>query len=150
MTAHGFRLGQVLEHKRRIEEQRQLELQRVVAEQERLSAELRSLQHQLESQIANPSQGWQRAPVNAGKLEAASRYATRLQSLIDQQHALLDEATREVVERRSALMLALQERRSLELLQERQEAAARMEEQRREERVVDELNTARFGLGQGA
>lgn len=150
MTAQGFRLGQVLEHKRRIEEQRQIELQRVVAEQEQLGVELRDLQRRLESQIADYSHRSRLGTVNTTELEAASRYVARLQSLIEQQHALLDAITTEVVERRSALMLALQERRSLELLQERQEAAARIEEQRREERVVDELNTARFGLGQGA
>lgn len=150
MTAQGFRLGQVLEHKRRIEEQRQLELQRVVVQQERLGAELRELQARLEEQVADYSQRSRRGSVNTAELEAASRYAAQLQSLIDQQLALLEEITRDVAERRSALMLALQERRSLELLQERQEATARIEEQRREERVVDELNTARFGLGQGA
>ncbi len=150
MTAQGFRLGQVLEHKRRIEEQRQLALQHVMAEQERLAIELEDLQHRLEAQIAASSDQAQRSSVNAAGLEAASRYAARLQALIDKQHALLEEAAAQVAERRAALMVALQERRSLELLQERQEAAARVEEQRREERVVDELNTARFGLGQGA
>ncbi|MCC6237042.1 MAG: flagellar export protein FliJ [Dehalococcoidia bacterium] len=150
MTAQGFRLGQVLEHKRRIEEQRQLELQRVVAEQERLDIELRELQHRLDTQITDYSQRSGLNTVDAADLEAASRFAARLQSLIEQQYALIEAATAEVAERRSALMVALQERRSLELLQERQEAAARVEEQRREERVVDELNTARFGLGQGA
>ncbi len=150
MTRQGFRLGQVLEHKRRVEEQRQVELQRALTEQERLTLELQDLQHRLDAQIGDYSHRSRLGAVNAAELEAASRYAARLQSLINQQRALLDETRAEVIERRSDLMLALQERRSLEKLQERQAAAARIEEQRREERVVDDLNTARFGLGQGA
>lgn len=150
MATQGFRLGQVLEHKRRIEEQRQIELQRALAEQERIALELDELQYRLDAQIANYSHQSQYGAVNAAELEAASRYAARLQALIEQQRSLLEESKSEAAERRSALMLALQERRSLEMLQERQEAAVRLEEQRREERVIDDLNTARFGLGQGA
>lgn len=147
MTAHGFRLGQVLEHKRRVEEQRQLELQQHLVEQERLAEALHEVQARLEEQIEDVSERARHGSVNAAELEAASRYVSRLQSQLAHQRDLFNAHTSEVTERREALMLALQERRALELLQERQEAAARVDENRREERAVDDLNTARFGLG---
>jgi flagellar FliJ protein len=149
MAAKGFRLGQVLEHKRRLEEQRQLELQQLVAAQEQAARELQELHACLDAQLTTVSDREHNGSVDAAELEVASRYAAHLEQRIQEQGALLDERSAEVAAGRTALVQALQERRSLELLQERQDAAARIEASRREERAVDELNTARFGMGQG-
>lgn len=147
MTKQGFRLGQVLGHKRRIEEQRQLELQRLLAADERLRIELADLHARLESQMNEVAATVRSGTVDAAELEAASRYVARLERLVEQQRVLLVESSAEVAQGRDALLLALQERRALELLQDRQDSAAQLEADRREERAVDDLNSARFGTG---
>lgn len=148
MATQGFRLGQVLEHKRRLEEQRQLELQALVAAEERLQAQLADLRARLDAQLAEVAARVRGGAVNALELEAASLYVSRLESLLDEQRARVAEGAAQVEVGRDALVLALQERRALELLQERQNSAARLESSRREERAVDDVNAARFGSGQ--
>jgi flagellar protein FliJ len=149
MPKRGFRLGQVLDHKRRLEEQRELELQRLVAAEAQLRGELEDLHVRLDSQLGDVAERARAGVVDAAELEAASRYVNRLEGLMEQQRALLADSAAGVAVSRDALVLALQERRALELLQERQDSAARRESNRREERAVDDLNAARFGTGQG-
>ncbi len=150
MAKQGFRLGQVLEHKRRLEEQRQLELQRLVEAETRLRAQLDDLHGRLDAQLEDVATRARTGAVNAAELEAASRYVARLKVLVEEQQALLAESAGEITASRDALVLALQERRALELLQDRQDSAARLASDRREERAVDDLNSARFGKGYGA
>ncbi len=150
MARQGFRLGQVLEHKRRLEEQRQLELQRLVAAEERLRAQLDDLHGRLDAQLEDVATRARSGAVNAAELEAASHYVARLEVLMEEQRALLAESAAEVAASRDALVLALQERRALELLRDRQDSAARLQNDRREERAVDDLNSARFAQGNGA
>ncbi len=150
MAKQGFRLGQVLEHKRRLEEQRQLELQRLVEAETRLRAQLDDLHGRLDAQLEDVATRARSGAVDAAELEAASRYVARLKVLVEEQQALLAESAGEIAASRDALVLALQERRALELLQDRQDSAARLASDRREERAVDDLNSARFGKGHGA
>ena len=147
MSKQGFRLGQVLGHKRRLEEQRQLELQQLLAADERIRIEMEELHARIETQMGDVAERVRSGSVDATELEAASRYVARLERLVAQQQALMDDSAAQVAQGREALILALQERRALELLQERQDSAARVETDRREERAVDDINSARFGTG---
>ncbi len=137
-------------NKRRLEEQRQLELQRLVAAEERLRSALQELHARLDAQLSEVTERARAGALDASELEAASRYVHRLERLAEQQRALLAASTAEVAAGRDALVQALQERRALELLQARQDGAAQLETNRREERAVDDLNAARFEPGRGA
>ncbi|MFN8638387.1 MAG: flagellar export protein FliJ [Dehalococcoidia bacterium] len=146
MPTHGFRLGQVLEHRRRIEEQRELALQQLLAAEDAQRREVEALCARLDAHLAATPEAT-RGVVAAADLEAASLFVTRLQAQLVEERARLAERTSDVEAGRAALREALQERRALELLQERQESAARLEADRREMRAIDDLNAARFEPG---
>lgn len=147
MPIKGFRLGQVLEHRRRVEEQRELELQQLVAAEDAQRREVESVRVRLDAALAPASHDRTRGIIAAADLEAAAQYAVRLQTQLAEEVARLAERASDVESGRALLRAALQDRRALELLQERQDGAARLETERREMRAVDDLNAARFESG---
>lgn len=146
MSTKGFRLGQVLEHRRRVEEQRELELQQLVSAEEAQRREVESVRARLDAHLTNADHEGARGVI-AADLDARVLYANRLQTELAQAIAQLAERASAVAAGRAALRAALQDRRALELLQERQDGAARLEADRRETRALDDLNAARFESG---
>ena len=146
MAQRGFRLGQVLEHKRRLEEQQQLALRGLLAEEQALRASLQDLHSQIEAHVSRVGVKTRDELVDAPAMEDASRYLQQLEALVEQRRADLEESATRVAACRAELVSALQERRALEMLQARQEAEARREADRREAREVDDITSARYSL----
>lgn len=148
MAQRGFRLHQVLEHKRRIEDQKQLELRALLSEEDALRAAIEALHVRVASHVADMGERVKGGLVDPGDLESDERYLEQLEVRVEERRTELAETAVRVAASRAELVTALQERRALELLQERQEAEARREAGRRETREVDDIVSARFVLGQ--
>lgn len=146
MAQRGFRLVQVLEHKRRLEDQKQLELRALLAEEQALRAALLDLHTQIEAHVSSMALRSHAAAVDAAELEGGELYLEHLEALVEQRRAELEESAQRVAACRAELVTALQERRALEMLQARQEAEARREADRREAREVDDIVSARYTL----
>jgi flagellar protein FliJ len=148
MATRGFRLGQVLDLKRRLEDQKQLELRALLAEEQALRAVIQHLRAQIDTHVTSMGARSRSGVVHASDLEDGERYLERLETLVQQRRADLEDSAARVSACRADLVTALQERRALELLQARQEAEARRETDRREAREVDDLVSARYALDQ--
>jgi flagellar FliJ protein len=143
MAQPGFRLGQVLELKRRVEDQKQLALRTLLAEEQALQAMLQRLHAQIEGHVASMAAP-KRGAVDAAELEDGTLYLEHLEALAEQRRADLEERAQRVAACRAELVTALQERRALEMLQARQDAEARQEAARLEARAVDDIVSARY------
>jgi flagellar protein FliJ len=148
MATKGFRLGQVLELKRRLEDEKQLELRALLAEEHAIRAAIQDLRQQIEVHVAAMGERARGGAVDAADLEAGVLFLERLEATVEERHADLEASAERVAACRAELVTALQERRALEMLQARQEAEARREADRREAREVDDLVAARYALDQ--
>lgn len=146
MAQRGFRLSQVLQHKRRLEDQKQLELRVLLAEEHGLRAAVQDLRSQIETHVSGLAGEVRSKLVDAAELESAARYLEQLGTLLEQRRMEIEESAVRVAACRAQLVTALQERRALEMLQVRQEAEVRREADRREAREMDDLVSARHGL----
>lgn len=146
MATQGFRLGQVLELKRRLEDQKQLELRALLAEEQAVRAVIQHLRAQIDAHVTSMGDRARGGVVHASDLEDGVRYLDRLETLVEDRRADLADSAARVAVCRAELVTALQERRALEMLQARQEAEARREADRREAREVDDLVSARYAL----
>lgn len=140
-----FSLWQVLEHKRRLEEQIQLRLndlgrQRTLAEaqltQHRREAE-RHRRHLAERERASEV-------VDLDERRAALAYLDGIERRIEEQTTLMAELDVQAAERRHELVEVLKEKQMLERLQSRQEHAALERQMRREASEQDDLNMNRY------
>lgn len=146
MATRGFRLGQVLELKRRIEDQKQLELRALLAEEQARQADVQQTQARIEAHVTSMAVRAGADAIDPVDLEGGERYLEHLEALLEQRRLDLDTSAQRVAACRAELVIALQERRALEMLQARQEAEARREAGRREAREVDDIVSARYGL----
>jgi flagellar FliJ protein len=146
MASRGFRLGQVLEHRRRIEEQKQLALRVLLAEEQAVRASLQELHARVEAHVSTVSSRAHGEVIDASAMDDAERYLEQMEALIELRRADLDAAAEQVAAARAELVTALQERRALEMLQARQEAEARREAALREAREVDDITSARYTI----
>jgi flagellar export protein FliJ len=142
--AAKFRLDRVLDHKRQLEQERQRDLQTVTAEERRLLEELRALQQREREHIAALSDRTRRGGVDSKQLQAALAYIETVTRAIERQQRLLAECSAKVSTRREALLAALQEKQSLEMLKRKQQEADRLEANREEAKRIDDLTTNRY------
>lgn len=142
--AGRFRFEPLLDIARQREEQQMRVLAEAIAaqeaEQRRLDG-LVALHEELTSGLC--------ARKTTGTLDAARHaetvaYLEHLDGRIASQREAVDARAEVVDAARAALTAALQEKRSLELLEERDAAEAAQAESRREDRRVDDLNTQRY------
>lgn len=141
-----FSLWQVLEHKRRLEEQTQLRLLELGRQQALAVEELRLLHADgdLHRQrlAAREQEG---TLVDLGERRSALAYLDGLEGRIAEQEALLAELDRAARQRRHELVEILKEKQMLERLQSRQEHAALERRLRREASEQDDINMQRYG-----
>jgi flagellar export protein FliJ len=142
-----FRLQQVLEHKRRLEEAKTLELATLTAEQRRCRADLDALREKEEAQLAALQEIAKAGAVDPARLDAALAYLDNLEGSISRQAELADALEAKVLESRDELVGILKEKQMLERLQEEHAETARGDAQRREGAESDDLATRRFLSG---
>jgi flagellar export protein FliJ len=139
-----FRLEQVLDLRRRAEEQQQLALHARIEEEARLRAELDDLVARREARIASLTAQRRRGPVDPKMLEATLNYVESVEIAIQQQNAEITAAQGRVEGQREALVAAMRDRQALEQLRDQHNAAAHRETDRREAKEVDDIVSARF------
>ena len=150
MAMHRFRFESLLDLARQQEEQRMREVAALIARQQaaqdRLDG-LAALREELTEGLAGNAVAGVMDPARYGETVA---YIEHLGLAMQEQAQVVAEAAAEVEAARQALVEALQERRSLELLEERDAAEAALAASRREDGRIDDLNTQRFARrGQG-
>jgi flagellar export protein FliJ len=139
-----FRLDQVLDLRRRAEEQQQLALHARIEEEARLRAELDDLVARREERIAALTAQRRRGRVDPKMLEATLNYVESVEIAIQQQTAEITAAQGRVEGQREALVAAMRDRQALEQLRDQHAAAAHREADRREAKDVDDIVSARF------
>lgn len=152
MSNPPFRFETLLDFARQREEQQTLELAAYSSDERRLRETVASLQEQQEQQTRALAEQASAGLFDPDEYRSARAYLDRILEEIEQQSAALDEASQRVVESRDRLLEVLKEKRSLERLRERDDAAAAVEESRREAGRADDQNTARYArrAGKGA
>ena len=150
MAMHRFRFESLLDLARQREEQRMREVAALIARQQaaqdRLDG-LAALREELTAGLAANAVTGVMDPARYGETVA---YIDHLGTAMAEQAQVVQAAAAEVETARQALVDALQERRSLEILEERDAADAALAASRREDGRVDDLDTQRFARrGQG-
>lgn len=154
MATKRFRFEPLLDVARQREEQqmREVAAQIVVqqAAQDRLDG-LITLREEMTAVLCGHDTS---GPLDLPRYGEAVAYIDHLGVLIEEQRVTLAEAEAQAEQARTVLVGILQEKRSLEILEERDIADAAQAESRREDSRVDDLNTQRFGrrapgIGQG-
>jgi len=142
--ASRFRLDRVLDHKRQLEQERQRDLQSVTAEERRLLEELGALQQREREHMEAISNRTRQGGVDSEQLQAALAYIDTITRAIERQERLLRECSERVSSGRQALVAALQEKQSLEMLKRKQQEAERLESNREEAKRNDDMTTNRY------
>jgi flagellar export protein FliJ len=142
--AATFRLQQVLDHKRRQEEEKTLELATLTAEHHRSETELRQLREKEEAQLQALQDVARARAIDPSRLDAALSYLDALEGSISRQVELVQSIEERVLESRGGLVEILKEKQLLEKLEQQQAAEARGVERRHEGNQLDEIAAQRF------
>jgi flagellar export protein FliJ len=149
MTA--FRLQQVLEHKRRQEEAKTLELATLSAEQRRSHDDLRGLRDKEEAQLHALQESARAGAIDPRRLDSALGYLDSIEASIARQSELVSELAERVLEGRGELIAILKEKQLLEKLEQQHAADQRGVANRRENGQFDEIAAQRYirrGVGE--
>lgn len=144
MAVFRFKLDAVLQHRRRIEDERQRELAQLLRERMILETQLRSLQDNIVSDkrtMAHALQG----SVDVPRIRQQGAHVQQVVLRVQQIAGKLLGLARQVEQARSKLAEATRDRKAIELLYQRQYERWRQEQQRREAAEMDELATQAYG-----
>lgn len=142
-----FRYQTLLNAREHTEQQRQRELARLLNLRTQYIDRLRGLQHGIRETRQNLTEGL-RGVVEPHRIAEAAHYALTCRTQGDQWVRRLAEIEAALSRARADLAEATRQRKALELLRDRQQAAWRKEQQRRETRDLDELASQRFTRAQ--
>ena len=141
MARFVFKLETVLRHRERIEQERQRELAVVQAELTRLQAAVRGIEDEMQRSTADVRDNHLVGKLNMAYLAAHRRYMLGMQrkgmDLVEQVNA----QQQKVNEARAALAEASKQKKILEKLRERQQAAWSADLARSDAGAADELAT---------
>jgi flagellar export protein FliJ len=143
-VSRPFRFEPLLEVARQREEQHLRTLAALIDAQETASAYLAHLLAIREAQLDAISTTTADGRLDPARYAESVAYLDRLGDEIATQREVLAAATSEVEQARAVLVSALQERRSLEILEEHDAADAAQEAGRQEDARTDDLNTQRY------
>jgi flagellar export protein FliJ len=141
--AYTFRFQRLLDHKGRVVQEREQALARQQQELMRLQHRLRTLEGERELLMSH-MQATLLGRLRPDQVDQSYRYLGSLGSRIDDQKEQVRLCLAAVEERRQALAAALQERSTLEKIEENDRAAFMQELNRQEAAALDDLNIARF------
>ena len=142
--AGTFRLQQVLDHKRRQEEAKTLELATLTAEQRRTNDDLRTLRDKEEAQLHSLQLVARAGAIDPSRLDAALGYLDVLEASITRQTEIVTAIEERVLEGRGELIAILKEKQLLEKLEQQHATERRGVENRRENGQFDELAAQRY------
>lgn len=138
---HRFRLQSVLSYRKQLEEALQLELARLEQELRRERSALENLEAHKEMQMETIL-SYQTAPrLDARQIANAYSYLERVEWSIQRQLELLSSLASQVERKRGEVMAAMQERKVLENLKEREDRRFLEWLNRVEASIVDEIAT---------
>ncbi len=141
--AFRFRFQSVLNHRKRLVEERQMALARAQQRLLQLRQEIRELQERREA-LAARIQAELEGTLQVASLQVGYTYLERLDARLRELEQALEAAQRSVEEQRHALEEALKRRKTLEKLREKDRRAFVEELERRERLVLDDLGVARY------
>ncbi len=139
-----FRLEQVLNHARRQEEQKQLELKVLSEEERRLRDQLLQLRDQEQQQLSAIAGRDREGVIEPTEIDAALLYLSSIVGSITDHLDVVAAVEARVLESRDQLVEILREKQSLEKLKRRQAAEAALRENCREAKDADDMTSARF------
>ena len=145
-----FRLQQVLDHKRRQEEEKTLELATLTAEQRRSEDTLRILREKEEAQLIALQQVARAGAIDPTHLDAALGYLDAIEGSISKQTELVALIEGRVLESRDALIEILKEKQLLEKLEQQHAAEQQAAETHRENGRLDDIAAQRYIRRRGA
>ncbi len=138
-----FRLESVLSYRESLVEAREMELAEAVKMQAHAEAILRALQERRVRTLREIREMRSDARLDQMGLLTAESYLARLEADLEQQAAVVRELAQRTKACREALTEALQEKKKIERLKEREEQRLAQEEARAEQVFVDDLNITR-------
>lgn len=138
-----FRLQQLLDLRRRAEEEKAIALATVEAEQQHLQFALQQLLAQEAAQLASMAVARQAGPLDPVNVEATRQYLQHLEALIERQRTQVIEVTTRVEAQRVELLEATREKRLLDRLEERHDETVVAEASRLENARTDEIAALR-------
>lgn len=147
MTSFRFRLQPVLDHRRRVEEQAQLEHAQAEAARQREEGALAGLRHAEESAFEELERQRFTGVLDVEALQLGMGYLDVLKLQIQRQEGIVTRVCEHVDARREHLVACMQERRVLDRLREKQLAAFSAEQNRLEAAAADEIVVMRYGRG---
>jgi flagellar protein FliJ len=143
--AFRFRLQSVLEYKRKVEDDRKLELAGLlteVAEQEVRLAALDAERERVRAQVLTGMAG----EVDVDSVARGFRHAEWLDERRLRQAELIADLRQRIVAKRQEVVEAMQERQALEKLRDRDRASYEAEQLHAEQTLMDELSTSRYAV----
>lgn len=142
MHKQGFQLQQVLNYRKEVEKARKLEF--VTAKREFENASELLQRHEAEADRARVEfNNRQATGISVNELQMYSNFFSKKTSDIQQQRCQVSSLGQELTEKREVLLDAAKEKKSLELLKEKQLLALRRELAEKERNFLDELSVQR-------
>lgn len=142
MHKHGFQLQQVLNYRKEVEKARKLEFVSAKREYEYATELLQ--RHEAEADRARVEfNNRQATGISVNELQMYSNFFSKKTNDIQRQRCQVDSLGQEMSEKREVLLDAAKEKKSLELLKEKQLLALRREQAEKERSFLDELSVQR-------
>lgn len=142
MHKHGFQLQQVLNYRKEVEKARKLEFVSAKREYEHATELLQ--RHEAEADRARVEfNNRQATGISVNELQMYSNFFSKKTNDIQRQRCQVDSLGQEMSEKREVLLDAAKEKKSLELLKEKQLLALRREQAEKERSFLDELSVQR-------
>lgn len=138
-----FRLRQLLDLRRRTEEEKAVALATVEAEQQHSRFALQGLIAQEAAQLASMANAGHGEALDPVSVEATRQYLQHLEDSIERQRQQLAEVSARVEARRAELVEATREKRLIEQMEERHDESVAAAANRRENAQIDEMAAQR-------
>lgn len=145
MAKFVFKLDPVLKHRRRVEDDRQRDLAKHLRRRMILQDQLRWMQNTImdsKQQLGDGLEG----QVDLNRVGHFSRYSGQV---TQRAHGIVSELARleeEVQISRKALLVAVGQRKALDIVRENRYAEWKKDQDRREDARIDELNVQRYAM----
>ncbi|MBT5774102.1 MAG: flagellar export protein FliJ [Dehalococcoidia bacterium] len=139
----AFRLQQLLDLRRRAEEEKAISLATAEAEHQHLQFALQMLLPQEAAQLASMASAGSTGSLDPVNVEATRLYLEHLEGSIQRQHEQMAEVSVRVNAQRAELIEATREKRLLERLEERHDETVATEASRLENAQTDEIAAQR-------
>lgn len=145
MAKFVFKLDSVLKHRRRVEDDRQRDLAKQMRRRMILQGQLRWMQSTITDSKLQLGDGL-RGQVDLDRVGHFARYSGQV---TQRAHGIVSELAqleKEIQRGREALLVAVRQRKALDVLREHRHAKWKKEQNRREDVRIDELNVQRYAM----